>query len=128
MSTAWRRVLKVIGAIVIAAGLVGVGFFLGRNTLIASSFFPDRARFNVIGPGFGLGSIVSGALTILVWVFIIGGIVWLVGGLTSNRTVSNPPVSTLSAPESALDILKKRYARGEITKAEYDELRRDLGT
>ena len=28
--------------------------------------------------------------------------------------------------ESPLDILKKRYARGEITKEEYDRLKRDI--
>lgn len=28
--------------------------------------------------------------------------------------------------EDALEILKKRYARGEISKKEYDEMRRDL--
>lgn len=31
-------------------------------------------------------------------------------------------------PESALEILQKRYARGEITKEEFDQIRRDLGT
>jgi putative membrane protein len=29
--------------------------------------------------------------------------------------------------ESALDILQKRYARGEITKEQYEEMKRDLG-
>lgn len=28
--------------------------------------------------------------------------------------------------ESALDILQKRYARGEITREEYEEMRRNL--
>lgn len=32
-----------------------------------------------------------------------------------------------SRPESARDILDKRYARGEIGKEEYEEKKRDLG-
>ena len=41
---------------------------------------------------------------------------------TQSLLSSAPPVQT------PLDILKVRYARGEISKEQFDEMRRDLGT
>lgn len=59
--------------------------------------------------------------TFLWWVILILGIVVLVrllGG--SSRAAESPPA------ETALDILRKRYARGEIGKAEFEEKKRDI--
>jgi putative membrane protein len=56
---------------------------------------------------------------VAVLVVIIVGIRWLV---TSGRRQA--PVER--SPESALDILKKRYARGEISKQEFDDMRQHL--
>jgi len=52
------------------------------------------------------------------WVVVIAGVVlairWLV---TQGRE---------SRPDSALEILRQRYARGEINKEEFDARKRDL--
>ncbi|HLG30352.1 MAG TPA: SHOCT domain-containing protein [Candidatus Brocadiales bacterium] len=55
------------------------------------------------------------------WVLVIIGIVllviWVVRRAGGERS---------KAANSALEILKKRYARGEITKEEYEEKKRDI--
>ena len=69
------------------------------------------------GMGFGMISMV------LFWILIILGIVVLVrwvAGPASSGLPPAPPVKT------ALDILKERYARGEIDKQEFEEKKRDL--
>jgi putative membrane protein len=37
------------------------------------------------------------------------------------------PAATRDAHESAVDVLKRRYAAGEISQAEYEQARRTLG-
>ena len=71
------------------------------------------------GWGWGLFMPVFG---ILFWVLVIWGVVALVRGVGQPGS-SDSPSSRL---DSALDILKRRYARGEISKEEYQEKKRDL--
>ncbi len=76
------------------------------------------------GTGGGWGFGIFGMIFMLIfWVLIIAGIVLVVRWLVDQW---RPGSASGPGPESALDILKKRYARGEIGKEEYDRMKQDL--
>lgn len=54
------------------------------------------------------------------WIIIIGAVVYLIVRFNNqnNRFTQHS--------ESALDILKKRYAKGEISKEEFEEKKKDI--
>jgi len=58
----------------------------------------------------------------LFWIFIIVGVVLLARWLTG---ISNTD-SKNHGRESALEILNKRYARGEIDRETYERMKQDL--
>ncbi len=60
---------------------------------------------------------------VLFWTLLIGGVVVLVKwDADSGPAVHGRPRSE----ESAVEILKSRYASGEVTKAEFEQARKDL--
>jgi len=73
------------------------------------------------GPdGWGWGWIGLGILHMgLFWILVVLGIVVLVKWLASSGA------SRTGSP--ALDILKERYAKGELTREQFDQMKRDLG-
>jgi putative membrane protein len=78
--------------------------------------------------GMTLGRTLLGALLFL-FVFaailaLLGLAVWLIIRASRGAAGGNYPPGA----NRPLEILKERYARGEITREEYEELRRDLET
>ncbi len=73
--------------------------------------------------GFGMG-LGGGLVMVLFWVVLIVGAVWLVRGFFP--TSQQPPASSTRSELSADEILKQRYARGEITQEQFEQMRRDL--
>ena len=64
-----------------------------------------------------------GGWMILVWIIIVGLIVWGVIALVRHSGTTQYGSSSGRSP---LDIAKERYARGEITKEEFEQIKRDL--
>ena len=63
----------------------------------------------------------GGAFMWLFWVLLIAGVAWLVATLMTSRGRSSG-----SAATTAADIVKERYARGEIDRNEYEQKLQDL--
>ena len=57
-----------------------------------------------------------GILILIFWLLVIVGFALLIKYLWEGR----------GGQESALEVLKKRYARGEITKEEFEEKKKDI--
>ncbi len=70
------------------------------------------------GAGNMMGWFGGGIMMIVFWVLLIIVIVWAVRELRSKHVGSNS--------SNALDILKERYAKGEINKEEFESKKKDL--
>jgi putative membrane protein len=92
--------------------------------LIAASW-PLR----MMGP-FGMGPWFMGRGRLGMPLFWIGGlrlVFWGVFVIVLLRLVGPRAAgSAHSIPESALDILKRRYAAGELTREQYEQMRKDV--
>lgn len=75
--------------------------------------------------GIGWGWMLFGGLMMLLFWGSLIALVWFLFRTTVGRGATNRD-SDSGSPQSALEILKERYARGEISKAEYEEMRRDI--
>lgn len=73
--------------------------------------------------------------TAILWIGLLALGVWLLarlfpkaGGSHGARREGVPRAKALDPPQSALEILQRRYARGELTKEEYETIRHDLAS
>ncbi len=68
--------------------------------------------------------IFGGLLTFILWILVILFIVWLIR--RSMTMHHGQGMKWMMKGEDALDVLKARYAKGEIDKKEFEEKKKDL--
>jgi putative membrane protein len=81
----------------------------------------DKTRVTTMYNGQWMGF--GGGFMWIVWILLIVGVVWVIKVMLSTGNDA-PPRANL--PQSALDILKARFARGEISAEEYKRMRQEL--
>lgn len=76
----------------------------------------DRAGNYGCGFGYGYG----GMFMWILFLIILGVAIYFIVQSTKSKNVSGQSQETL------LDVIKKRYAQGEITKEEFDRMKKEL--
>ena len=105
-----------VSAVLIAAA---IWFLYNHN----AGMWTDNGRWSM-GYGHMMGS-GMGIVMIIFWIVLIGGFILLVSGAINGIRAFPKNDDEMQTP---LEILKQRYARGEIDRAEYEDKRRSLST
>jgi uncharacterized membrane protein len=82
------------------------------------------------GPGLGHhGLWFFGLVPLILWAILIGVAIWAVLRVTSRRAMvaTTAPIPTGHRPDAALEEVRLRYARGEMSREEFAQRSRDLG-
>lgn len=103
--------------VVLAAMLVL--FLLGGVGMMG---FGGLGRMGSMMGAYGFVNPLHAILSLVSWSLVITGVVLLVVWF-----VRNAGKATSDSSQSPLEILKARYAKGEISKEQYEEMKRELG-
>lgn len=77
--------------------------------------------------GFGV-MMLGGLLSVVFLVVIIGLAIWLIATIARGGSARVQQANPNASPgQTPLDIVNMRYAKGEITKEQYEQMKRDLG-
>jgi putative membrane protein len=123
-----RNVWIVIGVavvLVVIVGLVAVSLLAGfGHTAYTRPMMRDfRYPMGGIGLGEGLLGLLCGLGLLGIGVLLVAAIIRMA---SHSRASSEPSLPPARQEESAMEILRQRYARGEITREEFDLMKETL--
>ena len=74
----------------------------------------------------GLGGYMFPGLGLIVIIVLVIIVLWALAGGRSSGSGGAPSDIRPHPPETPLEIVRKRYARGEITREEFERMKKDL--
>jgi putative membrane protein len=122
-----RTIIIVVGIALALIALLGGGWLLGNQVWGVGCWPAGPGMIGGFGSPWGMHTFGGGLFMVLFWIVIIGGIALLVAGLVRQGTQS---VGRGESPrsESPMEILKRRYAAGEIDRAEFERMQELLSS
>jgi len=78
------------------------------------------------GASLGIWWIITGIFILSVTILIIYLLLQAVGIIPKRKNTSELYINEDGSPASPLDILNKRYAAGEITESEYEQIKKNI--
>jgi len=112
----WALFGIIVGIIFFSLGLAWRGIDVGRDAV----FNTLRDVFNV------LGTVVGGIVWAMMGIIIAGAVIWFFSSVFPDIIQKTKAATTSEKREDALELLRLRLAKGEITKEEYFELKKLL--
>jgi putative membrane protein len=117
-----RTTLIGVGIALALVALVGGGLLMGGQLGGISCWQSGLGMTGNYGSPWGMHTFGGGNLMFLFWGVIIGGIALLVVGLARQST------QAADRGEAPLEILKRRYASGEIDREEFERMKELLSS
>ena len=74
------------------------------------------------GAGMGWWMLFAGLLTLVFWGAIIALVIWGIKKVTEGGNSGKKP----SEKHEPLDIARERYAKGEISREQFEQMKKDL--
>lgn len=104
------------------SGLFGSGSMMGQGGMMGQGDMMGQG--GMMDGGWGFFGIIGALVQLLFFGGLIAVIVWAVVRITANRQGGGAELR--AGGDSAEEILRQRFAKGEIDAEEYDERRRIL--